>query len=104
MGFEFLPTPTGATDTAPLEGVACFQLFDTLVDGVTVHVGGTGEGSNPTETIRFGLTSSIVALLFFVQFWQSIPPLLFDAYLFSGHGTYTVPQVGYMTELFVVAP
>jgi hypothetical protein len=40
-------------------------------------------------------------LLLFVHFRQGIPPFLFDAYLCSGHGTYTVPYAAlYVRVIF----
>jgi hypothetical protein len=85
--FEFLPTTTGAADAVTLERIASFQLLNTLVDRVTVHACGAGESSNTTEAIGFGFTGRVVPTLFLIEVRQGVAPLLFDAYLFSGHGT-----------------
>src|SRR5258708_33442269 len=85
--FQFFSATTGTADTVALERVACFQLLDTLVDRITVHARGTGEGSDSTDAVGLGLTGGVVPSLLFVQFWKRVTPFLFYAYLLSRHGT-----------------
>jgi hypothetical protein len=92
MRFELLPAATGAADTVPFERSARFDFFDALVDGVAVHARSPGKGSNAAEAIGFDFTSGVMPPLLLIQLGERIPPFLFDAYLFSVHGTYTVPH------------